>query len=127
MARAVARNHIGRNPEARIYAPSIISELAGNLVTLSPHQNREITTSTALGDWVTFGSLSLSQASEVGRLNDYFVTNVVRSIEGLADPYGNVTGADPFEYRSVPSRERRIIKAKLKWTGQIPPSPINDD
>jgi hypothetical protein len=123
-----------RNPSpwslegSSIYAPGVFES---DIVTVSP--SGEITSveikrcpRRALGV-TTFGHPSTSFSYEGTRLAEYFEKNVVRSLQSLADPYGIATGADPFEYRSVPYREGRTIKAKLKWVGSIPPSPINDD
>ena len=74
-----------------------------------------------------FGHLSMSFSHEGSQLAEYFKKYIAKSMESLADPYAATAGPDPFEYRSVPYREFRIVKTKPKWVGSIPPRPINDD
>jgi hypothetical protein len=77
---------------------------------------------------IGFSHPSGAFSDEGNQLTDYFEKYVARRMESLADPYAVPIGAeDPFEYRGVPYTERRTVKAKPKWVGAIPPSPIDDD
>jgi hypothetical protein len=111
-----------------IYAPGVFE---GDIVTVPSHGAVTIVeikpSLQPIGGAITFGHLTTSSSHEGSQLAEYFEKYVSRSIESLADPYAAAPGADPFEYRSVPYRGGRMIKAKLKWVGSIPPSPIDDD
>jgi hypothetical protein len=65
-------------------------------------------------------------AVEADQLTD-LLSQAIRSIEGLADPYGGPAGEDPFEYRSVPLRRGRIVRAKVRYGDRVRPMPIDDD
>jgi hypothetical protein len=121
-----ARNLIVWSRDNRpIYAPGAFGG-AVNVVTLPLDQESAIELQ-ASGGGLIFGHSSMSHGFEARQLTEYFVKYVVRSMEGLADPYGSASGEDPFEYRSVPYRQGRTIRAKVEWIGSIPPSPIDDD
>jgi hypothetical protein len=112
--------------ENRVYAPGALDE-DENIVTLSSEQNLAV--ELALGHWqgITFGHLSMSRGSEARRLKEYFMDQIVRSFERLADPYESISGEDPFEYRSVPYRGGRTLRARVERVDPSPPSPIDDD
>jgi hypothetical protein len=109
----------------RIYAPGAFGE-RGGVVTLHANRNVELEASTSWAR-LMFDHLSMSRSREAEQLTKYFVTNVLRRFEILADPYGSTSGEDPFDYRSVPFTQARTVHAKLQWTGPILPTPFNDD
>ncbi|MGP0088956.1 MAG: hypothetical protein ACLPKB_03195 [Xanthobacteraceae bacterium] len=107
---------LNRWTEGNVTVVSTSDTMATGLVTYLSHAGQ-----------ATFAALSMSRGSEVTQLTDYFLTNIVRSMEGLADPYANVAGEDPFAYRSVPKRQVQTIHATGRWIGPAQPRPITDD
>jgi hypothetical protein len=70
----------------------------------------------------TFGA-----AIEADQLSD-LLSQAIRSIEGLADPYGSFSSQDdPFEYRSVPPKRGRVVRAKVRYGDRVRPMQIDDD
>ena len=86
-----------------------------------------ISTDTGAGITTEFYDLSASHSREADQLAESFEKNVIKSLEGLADPYGSALGTDPFEYFSVPHGQTQTAHASITWTGRILPIPIDDD
>jgi hypothetical protein len=78
-------------------------------------------------EWALPLPATFGVAAEADHLSEYLMSQVIRSIEGLADPYGIVGSEDPFEYRSVPMRRGRIVHARVRYGDRQRPMPIEDE
>lgn len=128
------------SPLAQIGPPIYVPGFAeGDIVTLSEGDTVTMSSGsitvaetrpaahTAIGRGI-FGLPGAASSLERGQLAEYIEKKIARSMGSLADPYAATAWIDdPFEYRSVPYRKVRTVKAKPRWIGSIPPSPINDD
>jgi hypothetical protein len=120
MARTAAMQEIESERTSR---PIYFARPAGDwdgILTVPHHGRRSI-------EWPSHATATFGVAAEADLLSNYLAAHVIRSIQGLIDPYGLVTGDDPFEYRTIPLRRGRIVQAKVRHGDRLSAIPIDDD
>ena len=76
--------------------------------------------------YIVLGRSSRAHSAEAANLASSFKA-IAGDMLTLGEPYMVEQGADPFEYRSVPRKNRRAIKVTLKFRGRAQPSPFPDE
>lgn len=69
---------------------------------------------------------SWSQSNETLQIAQFY-GQIASSVLTLGDPYLIYTGKDPFEYRSVPSKNIKTMTVRLNFKGKSSPDPFPDE